>query len=200
MIEIVRDGIVTAGKEGGGIGQPKVNRKGKKLLPLLTFLYAAIGLVAISAPATAIQYTYQGETDGLLMQTDTPVSGDLDGMSRIGQVHTTVSNIGGVAAVYSYRTDVGVLLTLIYTDNGQVTAVIPTDMQEAGQRVAIWEGPHNNPPTSTSSTLFTLANNGSSTDSGNTCPMTVPEASSSLVLFGISLLGLGFAGRKFRSF
>lgn len=202
MIETIKDGVVSAGKEGGDTIQATKNMNGKKFLPLLTLFCAAIGLVAVSTPATAIQYTYQGETGGLLVQTDTPVSGNLDGMSRVGRVHTTVSNIGGGLDVYSYRTNVGGLPTLFYTDNGQVTTVMPTDMQEAGQRFAIWEGPYNNPATSTSGTFFTLANNGSSSGSsgsGNTCPMTVPETSSSLALFGISLMGLGFAGRKFRS-
>jgi hypothetical protein len=202
MIKPVRDGIVSAGKEGGDIVQATLNGKRKKLLPLLTFFCAAIGLAAVSTPATAVQYTYQGETDGLLIQTDTAVSGDIGGMSRIGRVHTTVSNTGEGPEVYSYRTDVGVLPTLIYTDNGQVTRVMPTDMQTAGQRLAIWEGPYNNSATDSSGTPSTLANNGSLGDSpvsGNTCPMTVPETSSCLALFGISLTALGFAGRKFRS-
>jgi len=199
MIEIVRDGIVTAGKEGGGTVQAKANMKGKKLVPLVTFFCAIVALVAISTSATAVQYTYQRDTGGLLIQTDTTVTGDWNGMSRIGWLHRAVSNMGGVPVVYSCRTDVGVLPTLFYSHNGQVTTDQPTDMQEAGRRHAIWEGPRNNPATSASSTPFSLGNHGSSTGSGNTCPITVPEASSSLALFGISLAGLGFAGRKFRS-
>jgi len=158
-------------------------------LPRVGLYLAAIGLAIITTSASAVQYTYTGETGGgLLMAIETSGGGQYD---YVGQMNfTTPSTPTWLSPLSTYCTDVGIDLQSPYNytpytfaaaqaASGGVNpkwilggiqnaaaiwyankgSVVTVD-QQAGLQLAIWEALYNNPSGITASSFFSSSNGG----------------------------------------
>jgi hypothetical protein len=164
-------------------------KKKMLFLPRVGLFLAAVGLANITTSASAVQYTFDGETGGgLVMGIQTS---DQDVNALVGQFIMTTSAPGWQSPLYTYCTDVGADLAMTYNYTPyaftapQATGVNPswisggiqnaaaiwyaygasagadaTGVQEAGLQLAIWEALYNNKATYTSSSFFNSSNGG----------------------------------------
>jgi hypothetical protein len=139
-------------------------------------------IAATTSIATAVQYTFQGETGGVSIQLQTPNS---SGTVALGQFHLTTSDAGWNSDLYTYCTDVGVTLAtthaytpfsippsqlgvspswvsggiekaaaLYYYNNSLATA----GSQKAGLQLAIWEALYSTKSSYTKNDFFSSLN------------------------------------------
>lgn len=156
-------------------------------IAIKTFL-VAIGIVVATTSAMAVQYTYRGETGGLVIRLHTVIPGYTDASFAVGQFDMRTSNPLWISPLYTYCTDVGTLLSvthaytpLSFTDP-KSTGVNPlwvsggiqnaaklwyaynnvasTDAEKAGLQLAIWEALYNAKTTYADSDFFNNINNG----------------------------------------
>lgn len=171
--------------------------KGKMLfLPRVGLCLVAVGLAIITTSASAVQYTFQGETGGGLIMGIQTADGDV--RADVGQLIMTTSASGWQSTLYTYCTDVGADLATTYNYTAyaftapQATGVDPqwisggiqnaadlwyafsasagldaTGVKEAGLQLAIWEALYNNRTTYTSSDFFSSSNGGFHITSGD---------------------------------
>jgi hypothetical protein len=169
-------------------GDKRKVMKMKTLLAALGISAVAIGVAVTTTSAIAVQYTYQGETGGLVIELNTVIPGYTDASFAVGQFDMTTSDSGWITPLYTYCTDVGTLLSsthaytpLSFTDPLS-TGVNPlwvsggiqnaaklwyayndaasTAAQKAGLQLAIWEALYNSKSSYADSDFFSSANNG----------------------------------------
>ncbi|MGO9244812.1 MAG: hypothetical protein ACLPT4_09475 [Verrucomicrobiia bacterium] len=158
---------------------------------------AAIGLAVITTSASAVQYTFEGETGGGLVMGIQTSEGSMDAL--VGQFIMTTSAPGWQSPLYTYCTDVGAGLATTYnytplslSSAASVGGVDPTWIsggiqnaaaiwsaysasavtvdEQAGLQLAIWEALYNDQATYTSAGFFNSSNGGFyiiSSDSGD---------------------------------
>jgi hypothetical protein len=150
---------------------------------------AAIGLAIITTSASAVQYTFDGETAGGLVMGIHTSDGNMNAL--VGQLIMTTSAPGWQSPLYTYCTDVGADLALthnytpltftsplatgvdplwiaggiqnaaaIWYAYGAIAAADATGIKEAGMQLAIWEALYNNQATYTSGSFFSSSNGG----------------------------------------
>jgi len=158
--------------------------------PRVGLCLAAVGLAIITTSASAVEYTFQGETGGgMVMGIDT-ASGNVNAL--VGQFIMTTSAQGWQSPLYTYCTDVGVDLASTYNYTpmslssaasvggvnpswisggiqsaaalwyayGATAAADASGVKEAALQLAIWEALYNNNATYTSSSFFNSSNGG----------------------------------------
>jgi len=196
----------------------ETNMKTMKKLQVLTKTFlVAIGIFVTTASATPVTYTYNGETGGLVIQLHTGIPGYTDASFAVGQFDMRTSNPSWISPLYTYCTDVGILLSVthaykplafsssesigvnpLWVTGGIQNAaklwyaynnVASTYAEKAGLQLAIWEALYNNKSSYADSDFFNNTSNGGFyIRSSNTGNIAVAVDYAELVLNGLSTL------------
>jgi hypothetical protein len=133
-------------------GRKGIGMKGTTLFSARVGLcLAAIGLAIITTSASAVQYTFEGETGGgMVMGIQTP-NGDVNAL--VGQFIMTTSAPGWPSPLYTYCTDVGADLATTYnytplslSSAASVGGVAPTWISGGIQNAAAISRPRSGTP------------------------------------------------------
>jgi hypothetical protein len=185
--QICVDVVVWFGGMQNGMGEGIGMKGTMSFSPRVGLYLAAIGLAIITTSASAVQYTFEGETGGgLVMAIQTSGGSQYD---YVGQMNFATSTSGWLATLSTYCTDVGVSIAstynytpLSFTAAASVGGVNPTWIsggiqnaaaiwyankgsavtvdQQAGLQLAIWEALYNNKSTYTAGSFFSSSNGG----------------------------------------
>jgi hypothetical protein len=188
----------------------------KKLQVLTKTFLVAIGIFVTTASATPVTYTYHGETGGLVIQLHTSIPGYANASFAVGQFDMRTSDPGWNSPLYTYCTDVGILLSVthaykplafsspesigvnpLWVTGGIQNAaklwyanntVASSNTDKAGLQLAIWEALYNSKSIYADSDFFSSANNGFYVRSSNAGNIALAVDYAVAVLNGLSTL------------